>query len=114
MKAQHSLESVGPRFLRLEEVTGRLDEDPVVLFPPLDVRECLTWVGENQLPVRTVILDPWYNKGKGGVTEGYDQFILELLELSSGISDHVFLWGFPEIVATFAPGYPPRSGWSLG
>ncbi len=46
-----------------------------------------------------VMLDPWYNKGHGGTREDYLDFIGRLLEKSAAISEHVFLWGFPEIVA---------------
>jgi hypothetical protein len=37
------------------------------------------------------MLDPWYNKGVGGVRDDYQDFILELLEEASHISTHVFL-----------------------
>ncbi len=52
------------------------------------------------------MLDPWYNKGVGGVRDDYREYILELLSISATISDHVFLWGFPEIVAYFVDKLP--------
>ena len=44
------------------------------------------------------MLDPWYNRGVGGVVEGYEEWIGVLLGEAARISDHIFLWGFPEII----------------
>ncbi len=52
------------------------------------------------------MLDPWYNKGFGGVRPDYIEFIVRLLKESSEISDHMYLWGFPEIVARFVERIP--------
>lgn len=52
------------------------------------------------------ILDPWYNKGLGGTRDDYLSFIEEILIRLCRFSDHVYLWGFPEIVATFLPFIP--------
>ena len=54
-----------------------------------------------------LILDPWYNKGVGGVREDYDGFILQLITHGCEIADHVYLWGFPEIIARFIDKIPP-------
>lgn len=53
-----------------------------------------------------LILDPWYNKGVGGVREDYDDFIEKLLRASCAIAEHVYLWGFPEIIARFIQKIP--------
>lgn len=54
------------------------------------------------------MLDPWYNKGVGGVLADveYDAFIVQLLERACAISEHVYLWGFPEIVGPYVRNVP--------
>jgi len=54
----------------------------------------------------TLMLDPWYNKGVGGVRDDYREFIDSVLFASSQISNHIYLWGFPEIVANFVNSIP--------
>ena len=49
--------------------------------------------------VNAVILDPWYNRGVGGERDGYHDWLSDLIHASCDISDHVFVWGFPEILA---------------
>ena len=49
--------------------------------------------------VTATILDPWYNKGVGGARPDYDDWLCEVIHAAAEISDHVFVWGFPEIVA---------------
>ena len=49
-------------------------------------------------PVTTTILDPWYNRGVGGVREDYIPWLQQVIGASFEISQHVFVWGFPEIV----------------
>jgi hypothetical protein len=44
------------------------------------------------------MLDPWYNKGIGGVRDDYHDYLVRLLELSAAVSTQVYLWGFPEIL----------------
>ena len=46
-----------------------------------------------------VMLDPWYNKGVG-VEHGMitEDWLVQLLRISGGLADHVYVWGFPEIV----------------
>lgn len=51
--------------------------------------------------VTVTMLDPWYNKGVGGVRDDYHDYIFGLLEGVAAFSDHIYLWGFPEIVAPF-------------
>ena len=48
--------------------------------------------------VNVVMLDPWYNKGVGGTRPDYDAWLQELVEAASKCTDHIFLWGFPEII----------------
>lgn len=49
--------------------------------------------------VQTVILDPWYNKGVGGYREDYDEWLGEVIAAACQVANHVFVWGFPEIMA---------------
>ena len=50
-------------------------------------------------PVQTVILDPWYNKGIGGYRDDYDAWLTSVIAAACGIAQHVFVWGFTEIMA---------------
>jgi len=65
------------------------------ILPPQDVMETLRNLTE---PVTTTILDPWYNKGVGGVIDNYSEWLFQLLGETAKVSEHIFLWGFPEIV----------------
>lgn len=59
-----------------------------------------------------VMLDPWYNKGVGGVRDDYVEFISGLLRQAACLAPHTYLWGFPEIVARFVDRLP--DGLELG
>lgn len=77
------------------------------VFEPLDVFSSIERFKSTYGRCQCAILDPWYNKGFGGVREDYDDFIVALLNASSEIADHIYLWGFPEIVARFVTKIPP-------
>ena len=77
------------------------------ILPPTDVIEALTWIEQQNIDVKVTMIDPWYNKGHGGVRDDYVPYICEILVLASKVSPHVFLWGFPEIVALFIERLPP-------
>src|SRR5229473_1393565 len=64
----------------------------------LPAQDALLTLRNQQEPVTVVMLDPWYNRGVGGLREDYDGWLALLLAEAARISDHVFLWGFPEIV----------------
>ena len=49
--------------------------------------------------VEAVILDPWYNKGVGGERGDYNDWLAGVIRASCRIANHVFVWGFPEILA---------------
>ncbi len=70
-------------------------KERITLLPPADVEETLRTFNHR---VSAVMLDPWYNKGIGGVREDYDDWLANLIELSGKIADHVYVWGFPEII----------------
>ncbi len=93
--------------LHRRQIEDRLGADGVAILPPCDVSAALEAVRSLEMSVKATILDPWYNKGFGGVREDYDEFIISLLCSAGGISDHVFLWGFPEIIARFVDKIPP-------
>ena len=67
----------------------------IKVLPAADVLETLAHTSE----VQATILDPWYNKGIGGVREDYDDWLAAVIRSACRISEHVFVWGFPEILA---------------
>src|SRR5262249_14638725 len=67
----------------------------ITILPPADVFETLRSLKE---PAKVVMLDPWYNKGFGGIRDDYDDWLADLVRLSSEVAEHVYVWGFPEIV----------------
>jgi site-specific DNA-methyltransferase (adenine-specific) len=72
-----------------------MKDSPIVLLSPRDALETIRIVKD---PVTTSILDPWYNKGVGGRRDDYIPWLSLVIDTSFGISQHVFVWGFPEIV----------------
>lgn len=64
-------------------------------WPPADVLDTLAEAPN----VKAVILDPWYNKGIGGERDDYNDWLAEVIRAACRISEHVFVWGFPEILA---------------
>lgn len=86
----------------LRETIGQaLEATGVAILPPMDVADTLRLMQALEFSFDSTILDPWYNKGIGGVREDYLQTQLALINSSGAISQHVFFWGFPEIVAPF-------------
>ena len=79
--------------------------------PAADVLQTLSAVSQR---VAATILDPWYNKGVGGYREDYDDWLAEVILAASRVSDHVFVWGFPEIIASQVSRIPenyPLTSW---
>lgn len=72
-----------------------------VILPPMDIFESIELIKSTDIKPRVTMLDPWYNKGFGEIRTDYDDFVISILEALIGISDHVFLWGFPEIIAQY-------------
>jgi hypothetical protein len=82
-------------------IDNQLEIHGIVILPPVDVMESLKLFNDlNYKPVITM-LDPWYNRGIGGVREDYVTYLLEIIDKIKDCTDHLFLWGFPEIVAKF-------------
>lgn len=80
-----------------------LEKAAITLLPPADVMDTLAAI---DVPVSTTILDPWYNRGAGGVVAGYEDWLVSLLAATARVSEHIFLWGFPEIVCGVLPCLP--------
>lgn len=83
-------------------------ESKIILLPPQDAMFTLSQVDH---PVKTTILDPWYNKGVGGVRCDYIEWLKGISFKAAEISDHIFIWGFPEIVYQLLTNLP--SGFEL-
>ena len=79
----------------------------VDILPAADVLDTLVAT----VPVSAVVLDPWYNKGIGGCRADYDEWLADVVRAACRVSDHVFVWGFPEILAHQLASIPP--GFSL-
>ncbi len=92
------------------QLARRLEADDIVVLEPFDVEDTLALFGlldvnETCHPA-CVMLDPWYNKGVGGVRDDYTEYVVNLLTGAGAIAPHVYLWGFPEIVARFVDALP--------
>jgi hypothetical protein len=87
-------------------IEDALREQRIVVLPPMDVLSSIQLLASVGLRVNTTILDPWYNKGVGGVREDYKEYIGSILRKAGEMSQHVYLWGFPEIVASFVERIP--------
>lgn len=87
-------------------IAAQLEENSIVILPPMDVFTSFRLLSNINTKVDVTMLDPWYNKGIGGVREDYVDFVSGFLKEAAKISEHVFLWGFPEIVANFISKIP--------
>jgi site-specific DNA-methyltransferase (adenine-specific) len=78
-----------------------INEAHVDILEPQDAFSAFDWVHAKNIRPTLTMLDPWYNKGIGGVIDDakYEAFIEQLLKRSCAVSTHVYLWGFPEILA---------------
>lgn len=85
-------------FRELAHTAGPLNPEAqttVKVLPAADVLDTLDCTAN----VKATILDPWYNKGIGGVREDYNDWLTTVIRSACRISEHVFVWGFPEILA---------------
>src|SRR5437016_6225980 len=89
-----------------DTIQASLMTDGIAILPPFDVEESLTLMNDLHLYPTVTMLDPWYNKGFGGIRDDYTEYVSRLLDGAAQISEHVFLWGFPEIVARFVDNLP--------
>src|SRR5947208_1103781 len=102
MSAQASLQTVPVG----DFIEDSLTSSGIAILPPIDVEESLLLLKDLGISPRVTMLDPWYNKGFGGVRADYVDYVIRLLAAAGEISEHVFLWGFPEIVARFVERLP--------
>jgi hypothetical protein len=84
-----------------------LQQDQIIILPPQDVMVTLQQMTH---PVTTTILDPWYNKGIGGVRPDYYEWLFSVVRGTAKVSDHILLWGFPEIVYKVLDNLPSGFG----
>ncbi len=87
-------------------IADALRHDGIAILPPADVHDTLRLAALLRAPFSTVVLDPWYNKGVGGVREDYLPYVLGILGLAKEVARHIYLWGFPEILAPFLERIP--------
>jgi site-specific DNA-methyltransferase (adenine-specific) len=80
--------------------------EQVRFLEPQDVFSAFDELDHEGIRPKLTMLDPWYNKGVGGVVEDYDAFIERLLTRACAISEHVYLWGFPEIIGPYVRSVP--------
>ncbi len=92
-----------------EKINESLNNNGVAILPPMDVFDSLELLSNNNMHIECTMLDPWYNKGTGGVlpNEEYDKFIKKLLDNAGQISDLLYLWGFPEVIGPYVR-YVPK------
>jgi hypothetical protein len=81
-------------------------DDDVVVLSPIDVSAALGLYRDLGIRAACCVLDPWYNKGVGGTRDDYVPYVCGLLAQAAAVADHVYLWGFPEIVASFVERLP--------
>ena len=91
-----------------DSIVSQLGKQGAVILPPMDIEVSSRLLLSLGFHAQCCVLDPWYNKGVGGVRDDYDEYIMRLLHFICNLSDHVYLWGFPEIVARFYALYPNR------
>jgi site-specific DNA-methyltransferase (adenine-specific) len=87
-------------------VQSSLDRDGVVILPPMEIEDSFALVESLEPSLDAVMLDPWYNKGFGGMQDDYLNFFLKIIDRAGKISRHVYFWGFPEVVAPFVERIP--------
>jgi site-specific DNA-methyltransferase (adenine-specific) len=94
----------------LVEVKEIIDESltnyGVAILPSQDVTKTISLMKLLEYKFDVTMLDPWYNKGFGGIQSNYLSFFLNVIRESGRISEHVYFWGFPEIVAPFVERIP--------
>ena len=59
----------------------------------LEAQDVIDTLSSIRQSVTTTILDPWYNKGFGGVRDDYDDWLQEVIRLSAKASEHCFRVG---------------------
>lgn len=89
-----------------EKIEAALTREGVVILPPMDVYLSARLLVLLGIKAQTTIFDPWYNKGVGGERDDYIAYIVSVLRSLEPFSEHLFFWGFPEIIAHFVDKIP--------
>lgn len=89
-----------------DNIETALARDGVLILPPMDVHVSARLLNLLGIKAEATIFDPWYNKGVGGERADYVQYIVNVLTSLVPISEHLFFWGFPEIIAHFVDKIP--------
>jgi site-specific DNA-methyltransferase (adenine-specific) len=89
-----------------DDIAEKLGKSGITILPPMDISASARLLSVLGFHAQCCIFDPWYNKGIGGTRDDYERYILRLLSELGPLTDHLFLWGFPEIVARFVPSLP--------
>jgi site-specific DNA-methyltransferase (adenine-specific) len=87
-------------------IATELGKSGVVILPPLDISISTRLLKLIGIHAEACVLDPWYNKGVGENRPDCDRYILTLVHDIAPLTNHLFLWGFPEIVAGFVSRLP--------
>ncbi len=82
-------------------IDNLLEQERIIVLPPMEAKESMQLIKLLNYTPQMTMLDPWYNRGTGGVREDYIDYILSIIENVTDNTKHLFLWGFPEIVALF-------------
>ncbi|SOC26746.1 DNA methyltransferase [Thalassospira xiamenensis] len=83
-----------------------LNKSGIAILPPMEVASTTSLMEALEMPIDTSMLDPWYNKGFGGIQADYHDYFLSIIRRAGTFSQHVFFWGFPEIIAPFVERIP--------
>ena len=91
----HYTQAIFPELDVHAETKRSRERTKVKVLPSADVLDTLA----DAPAVKAIILDPWYNKGIGGERADYNDWLATVIQSACRISEHVFVWGFPEILA---------------
>ena len=78
----------------------------IEIYDPCDVYDSIDRFKNDHRQATVTMFDPWYNKGVGGQREDYVDYISGILKSLATCSDHIYFWGFPEIIAHFVTRIP--------
>ena len=60
-------------------IDNLLEKDGIVVLPPMEAKESMRLITQLGYAPQMTMLDPWYNRGTGGVREDYVEYILEII-----------------------------------
>jgi len=83
-----------------------MNSSKVEVYEPLDVFGAVKKFRETHGRCECAILDPWNNKGFGGVRDDHVEYMTAVIAEVASVADHLYFWGFPEIVALFMERLP--------